>query len=62
MEKLSFDDKEIDAYWVESTKIEAEKYIFPNISREHIEESRKHAETAKNFGKNPRPFCFLLKT
>jgi len=54
----------IDAFWVEATLKEAVKSVFPMLSPEGIDESKKLAKeylhVAREMAKPVRPYCFLV--
>jgi hypothetical protein len=54
----------LDSLWVEATKKEAERDIFPRICSEARAESKKlakqYAHVAKEMADPPRPYCFLV--
>ena len=57
-------DEEIDSYWVECTFEEAERNVFPYLSIDQIEQSKKHWEPKERGSKDiqieTHSLCYLV--
>ena len=52
--------QEIDSFWVECTLNEAEREIFPYLTKEEIEESKKNWRPSREDFKQADHYCFLV--